>query len=76
MANRTQQDSATGFDELLYQNLQQIADGPVNPETGKRDSVSSALVTRWAQVYVIRPDDKTPVAQGPTAVRSRVGEQQ
>lgn len=61
---------------LLYQNLQQIADGPVNPETGKRDSVSSALVTRWAQVYVIRPDDKTPVAEAPARARTRVGEQQ
>ena len=49
---------------LLYQTLQQIADGPVDPKTGKRTSISSALVSRWAQVYVIR-DGKTPVAEAP-----------
>jgi hypothetical protein len=59
---------------LLYQNLEKIADGPVNPETGKRDSVSSALVTRWAQVYIIRPDEKTPVAQAPAPARSVSGQ--
>lgn len=52
---------------LLYQTLQQIADGPVDPATGKRTGVSSALDSKWAQVYIIRPDDKTPVAEAPVA---------
>jgi hypothetical protein len=60
---------------LLYQTLQQIADGPVDPKTGKRTRVSSALVSKWAQVYVIRPDDKTPVAAAPAAARPSAGEQ-
>ncbi len=55
---------------LLYQTLQEIADGPVDPATGKRNSVSSALVSKWAQVYIIRPDNKTPVAEAPAAARS------
>ena len=50
---------------LLYQTLDKIADGPVDPVTGKR-GVSSALLSKWAQVYVIR-DNKTPVAVAPDA---------
>ena len=61
---------------LLYQNLQQIADGPVDPATGKSNSVSSALVTRWAQVYVIRPDDPRTVAEAPATARTTAGERQ
>ncbi|MCC6912995.1 MAG: hypothetical protein IT566_04785 [Rhodospirillaceae bacterium] len=59
---------------LLYQTLQQIADGPVDPATGKRNSVSSALVSKWAQVYIIGRDNKTPVAEAPAAARSAAGE--
>ncbi len=59
---------------LLYQTLQQIADGPVDPATGRRNSVSSALVSKWAQVYIIRPDTKTPVAEAPAAARSAASE--
>ncbi|MGE3474802.1 MAG: hypothetical protein AB7H70_03245 [Rhodospirillaceae bacterium] len=59
---------------LLYQTLQQIADGPVDPATGKRNSVSSALVSKWAQVYIIGRDNKTPVAEAPAAARSAASE--
>lgn len=60
---------------LLYQNLQQIADGPLDPATGKSNSVSSALVTQWAQVYVIRPDDQRTVAEAPARARTAAGGQ-
>jgi hypothetical protein len=59
---------------LLYQTLQELADGPVDPKTGKRNSVSSALVSKWAQVYIIGRDNKTPVAEAPAAARTAASE--
>lgn len=59
----------------LYQAMARLADGRPDPETGENRGISSALIAKFTQVFIIRSDEETPVAQAVPKGRQERGKE-